>query len=144
MSSVPRIFSAETPADVVRCFTVMRELRPHLRTADEFAVRVTRQRAEGYLLVALEVAGEVLAVAGYRFGEKLSAGKYLYVDDLVTAASERSRGHGAQLFDWLVARAREADCARLFLDSGVERFDAHRFYLRNRMEIGCHNFRLNL
>ena len=40
MSSPVRIFPAETPADVARCFTVMRELRPHLRTAEDFTAAV--------------------------------------------------------------------------------------------------------
>ncbi len=142
--SAPRIFPVETAADLARCFPVVRELRAHLCTADEFALRVNRQRAEGYRLVALEAGGEVVAVAGYRFGEKLATGRYLYVDDLVTLAAERSCGHGGRLFDWLVERAREAGCAELQLDSGVQRFDAHRFYLVKRMAIRCHNFRLTL
>lgn len=139
-----RIFSPETAEDLARCFTVMRELRPHLRHAEEFTTRVTRQRAAGYHLVALEEAGVICSVAGYRFGERLSSGPYLYVDDLVTAAAERSRGHGGYLFGWLVDRAREAGCQELLLDSGVQRFDAHRFYLSKRMEIRCHNFGLQL
>ena len=142
--STPRIFPVETATDLVRCFPVMRELRPHLRDADEFAARVARQEAQGFRLAALEDDGEVRAVTGYRFGENLSSGKYLYVDDLVTLPGERSRGHGGRLFDWLMARAREAGCVELHLDSGVQRFDAHRFYLLKRMEIRCHNFRIAL
>jgi hypothetical protein len=48
------------------------------------------------------------------------------------------------LFDWLVAQAREHGCARLELDSGVQRFRAHRFYLMKRMEISSHHFMLKL
>jgi hypothetical protein len=48
------------------------------------------------------------------------------------------------LFDWLVGEARAAGCQSLELDSGVQRFDAHRFYLRNRMAISSHHFRLAL
>jgi hypothetical protein len=43
-----------------------------------------------------------------------------------------------------VDQAREADCRTRELDSGVRRFDAHRFYLTNRMVIASHHFRLEL
>ncbi len=66
------------------------------------------------------------------------------VDDLVTDAAARSHGYGAALFDWLVAEARRLDCRQLSLDSGVQRFDAHRFYLRKRMSITAHHFTLKL
>jgi GNAT superfamily N-acetyltransferase len=86
----------------------------------------------------------VRAVAGFRIAEFLAWGRILYVDDLVTASAQRSRGHGQALFDWLVARARANGCAQLHLDSGVQRFDAHRFYLRQRMSITSHHFALQL
>ncbi len=122
----------------------MRELRPHFEEA-EFVAQVQRQMAEGgYRLVFLEAGGEVRAAAGYRLGENLHAGRYLYVDDLVTRAADRSRGFGAALFDWLVAEARREGCACLTLDSGVQRYGAHRFYLLKRMDITSHHFVLPL
>jgi hypothetical protein len=48
------------------------------------------------------------------------------------------------LLDWMIERAREENCKSLELDSGVQRFDAHRFYLTNRMVISSHHFRLVL
>jgi GNAT superfamily N-acetyltransferase len=63
---------------------------------------------------------------------------------VVTDEAARSRGHGGALLAWLVDQARSADCRSLELDSGVQRFDAHRFYLTNRMAISAHHFRLVL
>ena len=71
-------------------------------------------------------------------------GKYMYVDDLVTNSDDRSKGFGKLLFDWLVAVAKEKGCEALTLDSGVQRFGAHRFYLANRMDIVSHHFFLRL
>jgi hypothetical protein len=51
---------------------------------------------------------------------------------------------GGALFDWLVQLAREHECRELHLDSGVQRFDAHRFYLGKRMHITSHHFALKL
>jgi predicted GNAT superfamily acetyltransferase len=38
--------------------------------------------------------------------EMLFRGRHIYVDDLITDATERSKGHGDLLFDWLVEHAR--------------------------------------
>ncbi|MGA9033626.1 MAG: GNAT family N-acetyltransferase [Sulfuricaulis sp.] len=138
-----KIALAETEADIARCYPVMVELRPHL-SASEFASRVQKQQATGFHLAYLEEAGEVRAVAGFRYLEMLAWGKILYVDDLVAAPAQRSRGHGGQLFDWLVAQAKQNNCDEFHLDSGVQRFGAHRFYLTRRMDIICHHFALKL
>lgn len=135
---------AETDAEVASCFEVMRQLRPHLTDADTFVARVRVQQANGYFLAALADDGVVRAVAGYRFIENLYSGRVLYVDDLVTDAGCRSAGHGAALLDWLVAQARAHQCQTFELDSGVQRFGAHRFYLNHRMDIVAHHFRLRL
>ncbi|MBV9468708.1 MAG: GNAT family N-acetyltransferase [Abitibacteriaceae bacterium] len=135
---------AQSDSEIERCLPVMRELRPHL-TDDTFVARVRQQESlGGFNLVYLEDAGEVKAVAGIPIMENLAWGKFLYVDDLVTAAAERSKGYGDALFDWLVGYARQQECQQLHLDSGVQRFDAHRFYLRKRMSINCHHFALPL
>jgi len=140
---MPNIQIAEIDDEILRCFAVMAELRPHLRL-EEFVARVRRQQADGYLLAFLEADGDVKSVAGYRFLENLAWGKFLYVDDLVTSEGARSQGYGQQLFDWLVAQARAAGCDQFHLDSGVQRFGAHRFYLAKRMDITCHHFALKL
>ena len=138
-----KIALAETEADIARCYPVMVELRPHL-SASEFASRVRKQQGTGFELAYLEEAGEVRAVTGFRYLETLAWGKILYVDDLVAAPAQRSRGHGGQLFDWLVAQAKQNNCDEFHLDSGVQRFGAHRFYLTRRMDIICHHFALKL
>jgi GNAT superfamily N-acetyltransferase len=142
--SGPRIAIAGTPREIERCHPVMRQLRPQFEEARAFVDQVTRQQKEGYLLAFLEDDQQVRAVAGYRFLESLVAGKFLYVDDLVTREEDRSRGYGGQLFDWLVDQARARGCQNFELDSGVQRFDAHRFYLLKRMQISSYHFRLKL
>jgi GNAT superfamily N-acetyltransferase len=133
---------AKTPAQIRRCFPVMRELRSHFDDPEKFIECVMRQQRNGYLLAYLEAGNEIRAVAGYRFLESLFSGKFLYVDDLVTRAADRSCGFGGRLFDWLVDQARQHSCDNLELDSGVQRFDAHRFYLVKRMNISSYHFRV--
>lgn len=134
---------AESDDDVRRCHPVLGQLRPHV-DADALVERARRQRDEGYLLAYVEDGGTVAAVAGYRLAHNLAWGRFLYVDDLVTDAGRRSEGHGAVLLGWLVDEARRLGCDEVHLDSGVERFGAHRFYLRHGMDITSHHFALRL
>ncbi|HLW36340.1 MAG TPA: GNAT family N-acetyltransferase [Chthoniobacterales bacterium] len=135
---------AKTADDIRKCFSVMRVLRTHLTSEQEFVDRVSRQQKQGYLLAFLESDNVVRAVAGYRFLESLFSGKNLYVDDLVTREQDRSHGYGGQLLDWLVDQARANGCETLELDSGVQRFDAHRFYFSKRMSISSYHFRIKI
>jgi GNAT superfamily N-acetyltransferase len=137
--STPSPSIAITDAQILACFPVMFQLRPHLVEAD-FVERIRRQQKEGYVLAFLADNGHVKSVAGFRIQESLYSGRFLYVDDLATDESARSQGYGTRLFQWLVKHARQNRCEALRLDSGVQRFAAHRFYLANRMEIACHHF----
>ena len=139
-----RIAIAKTAEEIRRCYPVMRELRTHITNENDFVDRVVRQQEQGYQLAFLESDGEVCAVAGYRFLESLFSGKNLYVDDLVTRDRDRSRGFGGELIDWLIKQAREHGCENLELDSGVQRFDAHRFYFSKRMSICSYHFRIKI
>ncbi len=137
------ISQSETQADIERCHPVMAQLRPHL-SLTEFVARVLRQTHEGYRLLHAEIAGNVVGVAGCRIMETLAWGRILYVDDLVTDEAWRSQRVGSTLFDALVQFARDRECRELHLDSGVQRFDAHRFYLAKRMHITSHHFSMRL
>jgi GNAT superfamily N-acetyltransferase len=135
---------AETDTDITRCFPVMLQLRPHLLEAN-FVDRIRRMQKESYQLAFLaEPGGTVRSVAGFRRMDMLHSGNTLYVDDLVTDATARSQGYGDQLLDWLVDRARREGCDEFSLDSGTQRVDAHRFYLRKRMKIASFHFSLRL
>ena len=138
------IILAQTDADIARCFSVMRQLRPHLLET-EFVSRVQGMQQQGYQLALLaDTAGTVRSVAGFRIMELLYSGKTLYVDDLVTDSGARSQGYGDRLFEWLVEFARSNGCGEFSLDSGTQRVDAHRFYLRKRMQISSFHFSLPL
>lgn len=136
---------AQTDTQIERCYPVMVQLRPHLTGSQEFLERVKRQMArDGFQLAYLEDNDQVKAVAGFRINEMLSRGRFLYLDDLVTDAQERSTGYGATLFSWLIDYAKSQNCEQFELDSGVERYGAHRFYFRQRMNISGYHFRLRL
>lgn len=139
MSGRFTIALAAGEADRRAAFPVMHALRPHLDEA-AFLARVAAQERDGYRLTLLRERGAVLAVAGFRLCENLAWGRFLYVDDLVTAPEARSRGCGAALLAWLGQRARAEGCGELHLDSGTWRTDAHRFYEREGLAVTSLHF----
>ena len=140
---MPQIQRAESKEDIRRCHAVMAQLRPHVDAGD-FLPRVERQQRQGYQLAFLAEGGDVRSVAGFRILESLAWGKFLYVDDLITSEAERSKGFGEQLFAWLLGEARAAGCDQVHLDSSVQRFGAHRFYLAQGMDITSHHFAIKV
>lgn len=87
-----------------------------------------------------DAGGEVIAVAAWHVGENLAWGRFLYLDDLVVRESDRGSGAGSAMIDWLGARAAEAGLESFHLDSGVQRFGAHRFYQGKGFDITSHHF----
>jgi hypothetical protein len=102
---------ADIEADQLACFAVMHELRPHLRDSDEFLARIGRAASQGYRILAAWEQGKVVALAGYRFQENLVYGPFLYVDDLVSASTERGKRWGERLpLRWRMWRPRPVAC----------------------------------
>lgn len=130
---------ADTDEAIAACYPVMRELRPHLDEQD-FVQRIRRQGEQGYQLAFSTENETPVAAAGFRLGENLAWGRFLYVDDLVTLPAQRSRGHGKALLDWLKDHATEQGCSQLHLDSGMQRKEAHRFYQREGLEASSLHF----
>ena len=118
---------------------VLRELRPHL-DEESFVAVYAEGHPQGYRFTAAYQGDRCVGVAGWRVVATAYVLRKLYVDDLVTTAAERSGGVGHALLAGMEAKARAAGCTVLDLDSGVQRFDAHRFYLRERMLISAHHF----
>lgn len=135
---------ATNDEEIQNCYDVMSQLRPHIARED-FLPRVRRQMDDfDYRVAYVKEDGEVKAVAGIRISEWLHGGKYVEIDDLVAKDGDRSRGYGGKLFDWILDFARDQECNHVRLLSGVQRFDAHRFYLRKRMNIEAHYFTISL
>ena len=132
----------KTDTEILDTFGAMSQLRPHLKK-EEYLATVRRMALNhGYRIAAKMQGGECVCVAGFRLNECLTYGRHLYLDDLVSSEAGRSRGHGKEMFDWLVQTAKESGCSQLHLDSGVQRHGAHRFYLRERMDIVFYHFAL--
>lgn len=140
----PIVAHAETDAQIAATFEVMSQLRPALQQ-DDYVARIRGLMAsDGLRMLALTEDNMVRAVATYRVMEMLYCGRLLYVDDLVTDARVRSRGHGARLVARLKTEAAALGCAEVQLISRVTREHAHRFYFREGFGIEAFHFRLRI
>jgi len=138
-----KIQIADTDERILFCFDVMYELRTHL-VKENFLEQVRRMQKEKFMIVYIEQDGKAICAAGFRMEEMLHRGKSIYVDDLVTLSEYRSKGAGGKMMDWIIDFAKKNNCKQIHLDSGVQRFDAHRFYLSKGFVISSHHFVLKL
>ena len=142
-AATPDIRPLADAAQIRAAWPLVSQLRPHL-DADALVAQLQRQLAAGFRAHVLYDGGEPRAYAGWRVHENLVYGLHMYVDDLVTDERVRSRGHGRAMLDWLKAEATRLGCARLTLDSGTHRKDAHAFYLREGLRIEAFHFGIAL
>ncbi|HXM77841.1 MAG TPA: GNAT family N-acetyltransferase [Thermoanaerobaculia bacterium] len=113
-----------TDPEILAAFPLMSQLRDRIRE-DTFLAEVRREQAEGYRLCGGFEGDRLVALAGVRQTHTLARGEHLFVDDLVTLAEERGKGHGKALLAWLAARAGAEGIRRIHLDS---RSTARGFY----------------
>ena len=119
----------------------LRGQRPPLASPESFQTWVSQHASAGYrLAAAFDDAPQAQAVCGFRVLEMLYSGRQLYIDDLSTLPQARGKGHARALLAWAEAEARRLGCRSLHLDSGVQRFAAHRLYLKAGMDITAHHF----
>ena len=123
-----RYLSEET--DLRRAFELMRELRPHLVEDATFLDQMARQFKQHYHLLGAWLGAELVGLAGFRALENLLYGRFVYVDDLVVARSQREKGVGAKLLDVVRREATRDGYAHLVLDTGLHMPLAQRFYFR--------------
>ncbi|TLU67484.1 GNAT family N-acetyltransferase [Thalassotalea litorea] len=98
------------------------------------------QMQSGYQIAVLVADEKPVTLAGFILSYKLAWKKHIYLDDLVTDEKVRGRGYGQKMLNWLQEYAIEQGCEQLHLDSGVQRFLAHKLYLNQGFNIASHHF----
>lgn len=130
---------ASTEEDISKCWEVMQALRPHL-IKESFVPTVQEMMLEGYSLAFIEEEGKAVAAVGFRYLQFLYNGKHFYIDDLSTLPEYRGKGYAGKLLDFVIEKAKANGYKAVTLDSGYQRFNAHRLYLNKGYTLNCHHF----
>lgn len=128
--TMPDFRYLENDAQLRNAFALMAQLRPHLADDATFAEQVGRQRQAGYHLLGGWQQDALVGLVGFRLLENLLYGRFIYVDDLIVAASQRKQGMGARLLGAVRHEATRQACKHLVLDTGLHMSLAQRFYFR--------------
>jgi GNAT superfamily N-acetyltransferase len=135
---------AQSEQEILDCWEVVKELRPHLTDQQGFLQQVKEMMQDGYRMIYVVVKGsngdKAVAFAGFRNMQMLFTGKMIYIDDLCTLPAFRGKGYASQLLDYVHQLAKDTGKTAVHLDSGYQRKAAHRLYLQKGFELSSHHF----
>ena len=117
-----------TKEEIMEAYPVMQQLRTHLDEKTYWELVEEARKKDQYKVYALYEKDRIVAVTGFKPMITLYYGRFVWVCDLVTDASERSKGYGEQLLSFVHTWAKENHYEKVALSSGLQREDAHRFY----------------
>jgi GNAT superfamily N-acetyltransferase len=118
----------QTKQEILDAFPVMKHLRTHLDEHSYLELVNEARQKEGYRLFALYKDEKIVAATGFMPMITLYNGRFIWVCDLVTEPSERSKGYGEKLLSFVHQWSEENGYKIVSLSSGVQRVKAHRFY----------------
>ena len=114
--------------EIIEAFPIMKQLRSHLDESTYLELVLEAQEVDRYKLLALFDDEKIVAVTGFKPMTTLYYGRFVWVCDLVTDTTIRSKGYGEKLLTYVHEWAMENKYESVALSSGVQRTDAHRFY----------------
>jgi len=110
-------------------YEVLKELRVEL-SYDEFEDIVYQMQDQNYKIFGVYERDELITYAGVSVQSNLYHKRHLFMYELVTKATHRSRGYAKEMLFYLHDYAKMFKCENIVLTSGNQRVDAHRFYER--------------
>lgn len=122
------IIELKASGEIEAAFPVMVQLRPHLDKETYVELVTEAQQKDRYKLFALYDADIIVAVIGFKPMTTLYYGRFVWVCDLVTEKSHRSKGYGEKLLSYVHDWTKRNSYGSVALSSGIQRVDAHRFY----------------
>jgi GNAT superfamily N-acetyltransferase len=137
------IKEAREKEDFLKCWEVVCELRPQLEQ-ETYLTLMLYMLDEGYKMIFIEEGGKAVSFCGYRHTTMLHRGRSMYIDDLCTLPQARAKGYARSLLEFVIAEARKEELQTVHLDSGHQRYDAHKLYLNLGFRITSHHFALQL
>ena len=124
-----QIVELRSEGEFREAFATIRELH-HELDEKKYMGLLAEMRPNGYRLFAVRNSGGIAGVVGMQVLTNLYYERHVYVYDLVTKASTRSKGYGQVLLAHVEDVARREGCKYIVLACGREREAAVRFYER--------------
>lgn len=121
MESTLYIRELQTEQAILAAFPVMKHLRTHLDENSYLELVKEAQQKEGYRLLALYRDDKIVAVTGFMPMITLYNGRFIWVCDLVTEPSERSKGYGEKLLSYVHQWSEDNGYKIVSLSSGLQR-----------------------
>jgi GNAT superfamily N-acetyltransferase len=143
------IIRAATEKDIPRLLELYRQLSfnpaDYKKAPLEDCRRVFSRMSKvpGYSLLVAEENGEVIGttVLAILPGMAHGTSSFAVVEYVVVDEKRRSKGIGKLLMDYCKARAKEAGCYKIMLNSDKKRERAHKFYQSLGFEASAEGFR---
>lgn len=139
-----KIIGISTRGELLRLFPVYQELRPHLHEFNSFCEQIFAQFNEQFRIYAAIENDSIYGCIGFREMTTTAWGKIVYIDDLITAEEFRGNGAADMLLDFAIEYAKLNDCKEIHLDTGYQRFAAHKVYLNKGFQLNCHHLALKI
>lgn len=117
-----------TEEELVEAFPIMNQLRTHLNQEEYLELVYESGAKERYQMLGLRDGGVLKAVIGFKPMITLYYGRSLWVCDLVTDKSARSKGYGDKLLTHVEQWGKQHNYESIALSSGLQRTTAHQFY----------------
>ena len=113
--------------DLIHAFPLVKLLRNHL-CLEQYLQLTTDMMKNGYKAYGLYQNGKIVSYAGFALLTNLYYGKHVWVYELVTDESSRSKGYGRLLLEKIEEYAEANGAKSVALSSRLDKTDAHRFY----------------
>jgi len=113
--------------ELPEAFEVLTQLRTDL-SYDAFEDLVYEMRHKEYKMIGVYEGVELVTYCGVFIQTNLEYKRHLFVDDLVTYDTFRSRGYGDAMVEYLINYAKVAMCENIVLAGSIENESTHRFY----------------
>jgi len=115
--------------DMLDLYPVIAHMYPDM-SFDSYSDILKERVENGYNMVAVFDGEDCVSAAGFWFGIRFYCDRFLQLDNMVTVPEFRDKGAGTMALEWIKSLAKKEGCKRILVDSYVENFDAHRFFLR--------------
>lgn len=113
-------------------WSLVTELYPEM-TLEKYNELLQKMLPHNYRQVVAFDGIQAVGLSGIWIGHKLWCEKYLELDNVVVHEDYRSKGVGAQLYQFIEELAKEEQCSMVALDSYTTNFAAHKFFYNHGM-----------